>query len=675
MRLSLTRLQLVLVALTSSAAPVSVAQHAEGGQTPAADQVVSFGNPGLDASLRLRDGHLRIDGVKSDTTADGIRPIEPFVLRLQDGTEILASTMRVQHPLSVAAIAPEPEASRAAARRPGRQVCTDLMDPRLSASVHWCMIAREGTTYLRQEVTITSTGSAIPLADVQLFHFSNPAAHVVGDVPGSPLVAGNIFFGLEHPLSYSTTDHGLVVSGIKRTLPLAASQSITYSSVIGIARPGQMRRDFLEYIEAERAHPYRTFLHYNTWYDLGYTNRFDAAGVLDRMNAFGNELVQKRGVHMDSFLLDDGWDDTHTGWKLNSGFPEGFAPLRETAAKYGFGIGVWMSPWGGYQKEKLERIAYGQAHGLEIVDGGFALSGPRYYNEFESTCLGFIRQDGVNQFKFDGTGNAGSTFPGSVFDSDFAASIHLIERLRRQDPDIFINLTTGTKPSPFWLRFADSTWRAGEDNDFSGEGTWRQRWITYRDAQTYKNVVQRGPLYPLNSLMLHGLIYAKSAEHLNHDPGHDFAAEVHSYFGSGTQLQEMYITPSLLSKADWDTLAESAKWSRAHAAILRDTHWAGGDPGAGQVYGWASWSANSGILVLRNPAAKPQHIIIDLQTAWELPHGAQATYRLHSPWKSDAAAPSLTLTAHQSHTFELQPFEVLVLESEAPNTRASSTHD
>lgn len=113
--------------------------------------------------------------------------------------------------------------------------------------------------------------------------------------------------------------------------------------------------------------------------------------------------------------------------------------------------------------------------------------------------------------------------------------------------------------------------------------------------------MQGGPLFPLNSLMLHGLIYAQKAEHLADDPNHDFVAEVHSYFGSGTQLQKMYITPSLLSQSDWDVLAESAKWSRRNASILRDTHWIGGDPNKGEPYGWASWNANSGILVLKNP--------------------------------------------------------------------------
>ncbi|WP_433984484.1 hypothetical protein RBB78_06555 [Tunturiibacter empetritectus] len=37
-----------------------------------------------------------------------------------------------------------------------------------------------------------------------------------------------------------------------------------------------------------------------------------------------------------------------------------------------------------------------------------------------------IRKYGVNQFKFDGTGNANTVFRGSRFDSDFDAMIHLI---------------------------------------------------------------------------------------------------------------------------------------------------------------------------------------------------------------------------------------------------------
>ena len=48
---------------------------------------------------------------------------------------------------------------------------------------------------------------------------------------------------------------GRVTSWLDRDLPLRSGQSVTYSSVIGVARTGQMRRDFLAYLERERAHP------------------------------------------------------------------------------------------------------------------------------------------------------------------------------------------------------------------------------------------------------------------------------------------------------------------------------------------------------------------------------------------------------------------------------------
>jgi hypothetical protein len=271
----------------------------------------------------------------------------------------------------------------------------------------------------------------------------------------------------------------------------------------------------------------------------------------------------------------------------------------------------------------------------------------------------------VNQFKFDGTGNASTVFPGSLFDSDFSAAIHLIGRLREQEPNIFINLTTGTRPSPFWLRYADSIWRGGDDHSFDGVGSWRQKWITYRDEQTYRNIVEGGPLYPLNSLMLHGLIFAKEAQHLEDDPNGDFIDEVHDYFGTGTQLQEMYITPSLLTKDDWDALAESARWSRRNAAVLRDTHWIGGDPGKLEVYGWASWSPEKGIVVLRNPSDHEQEFALDVAKAFELPEGAARSYRAHSPWAADKGQAPIRLTAGAARKFVLKPFEVVTLDAEA----------
>jgi hypothetical protein len=274
-----------------------------------------------------------------------------------------------------------------------------------------------------------------------------------------------------------------------------------------------------------------------------------------------------------------------------------------------------------------------------------------------------VTKYGVNQFKLDGTGNADQVVKGSAFSSDFDAAIHLIDDLRKLKPDLYINLTTGTWPSPFWLFYADSIWRGGDDTEFAGVGTDRERWITYRDADTYDEIVKAGKLFPLNSLMLHGIVFAQKAPHLSTDPGHDFANEVHSYFGTGTQLQEMYITPSLLTEADWDVLAESAKWSRANAATLLDSHWIGGDPRWLEVYGWAAWSPQKAIFTLRNPSAQAQDFTLDVSRAFELPPGAPDKFRAHSPWANDAAQPAIDLEAGKPYVLHLAPFQVLTLEA------------
>ena len=588
---------------------------------------------------------------------------EAFTLVLKNKSLIRSTAMRMSQPFATESLKPAANAQRLGDRLPGKQLCATFTTSAPKVSVRWCAVVRQGADYLRQQVKISALSQDLPIAEVRLLEFVDANAHVAGTVKGSPIVDGSMFFGFEHPLSTSSVENGKVTASILRDLPLRAGQSVSYSSVAGAAPRGQMRRSFLQYLENERPRPYQPFLHYNSWYDLGYQNRYDEAGVLDRIHSFATQLVSQRGVRLDSFLMDDGWDDPNSLWGFDRGLPQGFTKAAQAAGKYHAGIGVWLSPWGGYAKQKEERIVFGREHGYEIVKGGFALSGPKYYAKFEQTCLNMIARYGVNQFKFDGTGNVNSVVPGSAFDSDFDAAIHLIGRLRRAKPGIFINLTTGTTPSPFWVFYADSIWRSGNDHSFAGVGSSRQRWITYRDQETYRNIVRKGPLYPLNSLMLHGIIYARYAEGLKTDPQNDFADEVHSYFGSGTQLQEMYITPALLSRKDWDTLAEAARWSRAHADILKDVHWIGGDPGQLEVYGWAAWDRKQGIITLRNPSDHAQRFALDVQAAFELPANAPQTYTVREAWKTAHPDKFSKLQAGQVFQLELSPLEVVTLEA------------
>lgn len=239
-------------------------------------------------------------------------------------------------------------------------------------------------------------------------------------------------------------------------------------------------------------------------------------------------------------------------------------------------------------------------------------------------------KNGINHFKLDGTSGVERLIPGSKFASDFEAIINLIDGLRKERPDLYVNLTTGTWASPFWFGIADSIWRGGWDHEFIGEGSDRNQWMTFRDGQIYANNVAVSPLFPINSLMTHGVIYTKRARNLQKVEGNDLTNEIWSGFGSGTQMQEMYITPSLLTQPEWDTLAAAAKWARNNEGTLVDTHWVGGDPAKLDVYGWAAWSPEKGILTLRNPSSVSQTWSFEAASVFELPVGAPLRYKLSS---------------------------------------------
>ncbi|HET7564793.1 MAG TPA: hypothetical protein VFJ96_07345, partial [Gemmatimonadaceae bacterium] len=358
---------------------------------------ITLANPAIEGVWRVSDGKFRAVRVTDRLSGRSLTlPEHAFALQLADGTSIGAADMRVVAGPRTDALKKNVHASRLAERLGGQRVTLTLRDAANRVEATWRGILRDGSHYLRQEVTLRSLHGELPVRQIVLVDLNAPGAAVSGTVKGSPVVAGAMYFGFEHPLSQSTVEGDRVQCALARELPLRPGTTFDVSSVIGVTRAGQLRRDFLEYVERERAHPYRTFLHYNSWYDLGYFTPYDEAGALAVVQAFGTELAERRRVALSSFLFDDGWDDHTTLWHFNSGFPHGFTRVREAAARFGAAPGVWMSPWGGYGKPRQERLAAGRAQGFEENAGGFVLSGPKYYKRFRDTCFEMIRKYGVN---------------------------------------------------------------------------------------------------------------------------------------------------------------------------------------------------------------------------------------------------------------------------------------
>ena len=320
-------------------------------------------NDGIAAVWHVHDGRLAGLTIHNKVALEPVKAATlelngPFLIDLQDTGVLPASALLIRGEARVEQLKPD----LAAARKPpdrlsGIAVHYALDDPTGRFHADWALILRQGSSYIRQSLTIIAGGNPVPVSGVELIDVRAKGISVTGTVKGSPLVARNFFLGFESPLSESSVVRDRGVSELHSDVPISAGQSAQYSSVVGVAPQGQMRRAFLTYLERERAHPYRTFLHYNSWFDIGYDNPYTQQEALDRIHSFGEELNRKRGVTLDSFLFDDGWDETNHLWKIRPDFKDGFEPLTKAAAEYGAAPGVWMSPWGGYNHAKLERLA------------------------------------------------------------------------------------------------------------------------------------------------------------------------------------------------------------------------------------------------------------------------------------------------------------------------------
>ena len=134
---------------------------------------------------------------------------------------------------------------------------------------------------------------------------------------GSPVVTETAFFGVEHPLSINRGEMGYVRCFLPHATALLAGDSYTCSLVVGFVPEGQMRRGFLAYLERERAHPYRPFLHYNSWYDIGYFSK-RAKGVL----TLRNPSARVQGIKIDATKVFELPNDAPKHYTLISPFKD-----------------------------------------------------------------------------------------------------------------------------------------------------------------------------------------------------------------------------------------------------------------------------------------------------------------------------------------------------------------
>ncbi len=435
---------------------------------------------------------------------------------------------------------------------------------------------------------------------------------------GQPLFNGDLFLGLEYPTGANRAEGGAVSLAYTIGQDIPEGGYTSESAVIGVAAEGAVHSQFLAYVESMRAAPVRPYLLYNSWYDLQRL-AMNHDNTLGRVADFQKLLLDKYGLHLDSFVLDDGWDDMHHLWAIDPRrFPGGFHDLATSLAGISSGLGLWFGPIGGYDQREV-RIGTGRQEGMEVTTNGqyLCIAGDHYGRLLSDTMARYQKQYGVNYFKLDGVSfscNAENHgHPTGIYaDAAVARSlIAMLERLRGQDPKVFLNITTSIWLSPWWLRWADTVWMGGEDSGYLPTVPTlapRQSAVSYKDSVLYDDFVTHRAQFPISSLMTHGIIKGKynmlggGKESLD-----DWRDEVVHYFSVGNMMYELYISPDILSPAEMDALGNTIRWAEANVhPLLDNSTLVLGDPAAREPYGYVHSSATRSIATLRNPFVRPR---------------------------------------------------------------------
>jgi hypothetical protein len=245
-----------------------------------------IGNNALTAMFQRHGNTLRLAALHSPLNGLGLAWSDPnlFTIYLTGNTNPLpSSAMKLAGAPEEVVLVGTPGAARLSQRLSGRGLQATFTDEATGLAVQWNAIMTDGANYLRQEIKLRATRGPVNVDRIEMIRAQLPGAKSAGYTDGSPITTEQIFLGLEHPMARNEARSAEVVCALPRQCALETGAVWTVSSGIGVYPKGQMRRAFLCYLERERAHPYRQYWHYNSWYDLN-IGRNDNPDPLQRMN-------------------------------------------------------------------------------------------------------------------------------------------------------------------------------------------------------------------------------------------------------------------------------------------------------------------------------------------------------------------------------------------------------
>ncbi len=495
---------------------------------------------------------------------------------------------------------------------------------------------------------------------------------------GQPVFNKDIFLGVEYPTVENTITDSKVMIGYVVGKEIKKKPFVSHTSIIG-ASPSKVKLEqtFMDYVDGIKVNGTHPYLLYNSWYDFRNPEIVDDSAsvmneknVLNRIVTFKKYMFDKYDIALNAFVLDDGWDNYRSMWAIDSTrFPNGFAPLVNALKPMHTELGIWASPFCGYSNRDT-RVNWGAAHGYEKVGDFLCFAGTKYKAAFKKRMVDYTKDYDLGYFKWDGfllscNEPDHGHLPGIYSrEANVSTYIDIIKAVRKVNPKIYLNITTGTWLSPWWLKYADCIWMQGADYAYAEDVPSindRDKAITYRDAVLWDDLQKQHLLFPMSSLMTHGIIKGR----LNFLGGKNesldsFSNEVMMYFGRGVMMWELYVSPDLLSDNEWKAIASSVKWAEANKNVLEKTKMILGDPLKRETYGYLHLTKDKGILLLRNPDVESRNVKIKLTPdLGDINPSAKYYVKVIYPYNMILPKP---VTMNQELSINLQGYEVLTAE-------------
>ena len=447
--------------------------------------------------------------------------------------------------------------------------------------------------------------------------------------------SGGAFFGAEYPASDNRIEKASggnysIRCGAEVGHRIGKSQWLESDwAVEGITPDPYVKLWFNRYVNDIRVAPLRPFSLYNTWYDLRSPeyprwpkeNVMSEQTALKMVNILRRNMIEKHRIKLDAFVLDDGWDVYKSDWVLRKEqWPNGLKPLADELAKTGTSLGVWMGPTGGYSL-RMQRVGWMRDHGYETVGDMLCVAGKNYSALLRQRIGDFVGNDGVGYFKWDGIQFSCSEpnhgHPVDVYSrrAVLQSVAAMCKTARDRNPNVFLNITSGTWMSPWWVEYANTIWMQGADYGFADVPSisMRDGAITYRDFVLYEDWKLKDLWFPIANLMTHGIIKGKPfSVGAPMEPLDKFTDDVLLYFARGVAMYELYISPDILSDGEWTSISGSMAWARKNFDILMNTELVGGNPMKGQSYGYVHFKGNRGIIAARNPVIEASKLDVEL---------------------------------------------------------------